>query len=590
MSVVIQDNFNTAASKPIDSRFGPYNNTTAATTSIPENYRYIGLTVGIGNPVVEYWWKNGTGDGDLVVKQTGGNVQSITQGTGIIVTGTTTPTVEIDTTVVQQVSNISLDVPTDGGSDVKYPSVKATKTYVDGLVVGLLNDRGNWPGGASSPGAYPTINGSGPAGAILKGDIWFINVDGYLGTTYVTIGASVRALEDAPGQDSTKWDILDAGLGFIPENSANKVSTGANVNADPTNIIKYPSVKALVEYVQTYSPAPTVPTLQQVTNAGAVTTLPISANNLYIKDGSGSLSDYWNIQVNTELFITNNLGIDLVQILNSGGIYLQNGSTGYYAYLDVSSLSSTQSYTFPNATGTLALTSDIPTVSGTIDYIPKFTSSSAVGDSIMYQTTVGSNTYVRVGAGSGDMAFPYETLILERPADTKFGVYNSQSSFGIGGASYVLGNTKATTASSYYPGFEFQFIGALSSNDNYIRYNFLSRDNAGNVQKVVNNLLNIYGDGRVIINPNFASKPGDLTPNLSVGIGTSSPNSSAILDITSTTKGFLPPRMTTAEMNAISSPQIGLMIFNTDTGYMTVYRGPSFTPEWWRLQYVCEDC
>ena len=51
-----------------------------------------------------------------------------------------------------------------------------------------------------------------------------------------------------------------------------------------------------------------------------------------------------------------------------------------------------------------------------------------------------------------------------------------------------------------------------------------------------------------------------------VGIGTTTPASSAALDVTSTSKGFLPPRMTTAQRNAISSPALGLMIYCTDCG------------------------
>ena len=49
-----------------------------------------------------------------------------------------------------------------------------------------------------------------------------------------------------------------------------------------------------------------------------------------------------------------------------------------------------------------------------------------------------------------------------------------------------------------------------------------------------------------------------------VGINTASPNPSAALDVTSTTKGFLPPRMTLAQRNAIASPAEGLMISCTD--------------------------
>lgn len=50
-----------------------------------------------------------------------------------------------------------------------------------------------------------------------------------------------------------------------------------------------------------------------------------------------------------------------------------------------------------------------------------------------------------------------------------------------------------------------------------------------------------------------------------IGIGTISPDPASILDVTSTTQGVLFPRMTTAQMNAISSPTKGLTIFNSET-------------------------
>ena len=49
-----------------------------------------------------------------------------------------------------------------------------------------------------------------------------------------------------------------------------------------------------------------------------------------------------------------------------------------------------------------------------------------------------------------------------------------------------------------------------------------------------------------------------------VGINTETPDSSAALDITSTTGGFLMPRMTNAERKAISNPAEGLMVYITD--------------------------
>ncbi|MCT4663742.1 MAG: hypothetical protein N4A45_00745 [Flavobacteriales bacterium] len=49
-----------------------------------------------------------------------------------------------------------------------------------------------------------------------------------------------------------------------------------------------------------------------------------------------------------------------------------------------------------------------------------------------------------------------------------------------------------------------------------------------------------------------------------VGIGTISPNPSAILDVTSTNKGFLPPRLSFAELTAIQNPAEGLMVYCKD--------------------------
>lgn len=49
-----------------------------------------------------------------------------------------------------------------------------------------------------------------------------------------------------------------------------------------------------------------------------------------------------------------------------------------------------------------------------------------------------------------------------------------------------------------------------------------------------------------------------------VGIGTVSPVASSVLDLTSTTQGLLIPRMTTLQKNAISSPAIGLVVYDTN--------------------------
>ncbi|MEP6711758.1 MAG: hypothetical protein ABJA37_05040 [Ferruginibacter sp.] len=61
-----------------------------------------------------------------------------------------------------------------------------------------------------------------------------------------------------------------------------------------------------------------------------------------------------------------------------------------------------------------------------------------------------------------------------------------------------------------------------------------------------------------------------------VGIGTNSPDASAALDVSSSNKGFLPPRMSTVGRNAITNKAAGLMIYNMTTNCIEVYNGANW--------------
>jgi hypothetical protein len=65
------------------------------------------------------------------------------------------------------------------------------------------------------------------------------------------------------------------------------------------------------------------------------------------------------------------------------------------------------------------------------------------------------------------------------------------------------------------------------------------------------------------------------TANAQMGVNSTgaAPATSSILDVSSTTKGFLMPRMTSAQRDAILSPASGLMIYNTSIGELQVYDG-----------------
>ena len=67
-----------------------------------------------------------------------------------------------------------------------------------------------------------------------------------------------------------------------------------------------------------------------------------------------------------------------------------------------------------------------------------------------------------------------------------------------------------------------------------------------------------------------------LTGTGGLGVGHTSQNASAILHLDSTTKGFLPPRMTTAQILLISSPAEGLQVYNTDLKTICFYNGTAW--------------
>jgi hypothetical protein len=56
-----------------------------------------------------------------------------------------------------------------------------------------------------------------------------------------------------------------------------------------------------------------------------------------------------------------------------------------------------------------------------------------------------------------------------------------------------------------------------------------------------------------------------------LSIGTFTPNASAKVQIDSTTLGFLPPRMTTTQKNAIGTPAAGLVVYDTTLNKLCVY-------------------
>ena len=95
--------------------------------------------------------------------------------------------------------------------------------------------------------------------------------------------------------------------------------------------------------------------------------------------------------------------------------------------------------------------------------------------------------------------------------------------------------------------------------------NFLITEVDGSVTNEIQNLNSVLTQGTDAGNKAIVNI-------LQQGIGTASPNASAALEISSTTQGFLPPRMTDVEMNALS-PVTGLQVYNTTLNLPLFYNG-----------------
>ncbi len=170
------------------------------------------------------------------------------------------------------------------------------------------------------------------------------------------------------------------------------------------------------------------------------------------------------------------------------------------------------------------------------------------------------------------------TLVLNHAGN--FNATQINNSSGVEAAVFGWGNSGALSPlqNTFY--FLANTNNVASANMKFVRYtggvSFATAIMIASDGKVgINNTsqsyqLDITGDLRATTSAYFATSSG------SVGIGTTSPNASALLDITSTTKGFLPPRMTNAQMVAIATPASGLMVYDTTNNKLNVYDGTNW--------------
>lgn len=132
--------------------------------------------------------------------------------------------------------------------------------------------------------------------------------------------------------------------------------------------------------------------------------------------------------------------------------------------------------------------------------------------------------------------------------------------------------TAGSTESTLVPpgGLElFRSTGSTSSNVNgYIDF----KDNSAkdfDLRLLYDHTLGTNGGFQIVTSTNGGTSNAPrltvLNSDGRVGIGTTAPDASAKLDVSSTSQGVLVPRMTFAQRNAIGTPATGLMVYQTDS-------------------------
>lgn len=226
-------------------------------------------------------------------------------------------------------------------------------------------------------------------------------------------------------------------------------------------------------------------------------------------------------------------------------VYQTDGTAGLYVYNGSAWIAQSDWY---SNTG-------VPTSSFAL-VVPASITSSATAN-----YGIGANALNALTGGDNNVALGYDAAKNVSTGANNTAVGYSALSATTGSGNTALGRSTGTTNTS---GTNNTFLGQSSN----ASVNNLSNATAIGYGAEVSASNSIQLGNSSVTNVNT---PGTITTSGSVGIGTTSPNSAAALEIVSTTKGLLLPRLTTAQRDAIASPVAGLILYNTSDNKVQAY-------------------
>jgi hypothetical protein len=198
--------------------------------------------------------------------------------------------------------------------------------------------------------------------------------------------------------------------------------------------------------------------------------------------------------------------------------------------------------------------------------------------------TVGGNNYIDINAGANASTpiidFFYSGVVARRISiggDTTGlnalnGFLLSSNGTVANAVPLTAGNINSTGGIASLSGLMYVF----GTGDNIVQFAQRGIANRGVLGYAVStNYLQIRTGGATSLSTGTLSTIFDNVGSVGIG-GITSVNASAILQTDSTTKGFLPPRMTTTQKNAITTPAAGLVVYDTTLNKLCVRTASSW--------------
>jgi hypothetical protein len=310
----------------------------------------------------------------------------------------------------------------------------------------------------------------------------------------------------------------------------------------------------------------------------AVSVGAISGARFAIK-GSGTTSG------TTSLLVQDSAGTESFKILDNGAAFIRT------------SLQLSSGVTFITNTNTLTIGTTLGNVTGNVGTLPVYTFS-MISDTSTSNTSnyFSINKTISPSAGSAN----FRNLIVDYTINasgvqtgTATGIFLNATETNLNGMSHNLldlqvggvSRLKVTNTEVQIGAIAGARLAVKGSGSTSATTSLLVQNSAGSeLFKVTDNgaisslstfttLGGVFAYGA--IEGAASGQSGSFSGSVRVGSGGSN-NASAILDAVSTTKGFLPPRMTTTQKNAIATPAAGLIVYDTTTNKLACYNGTTW--------------